>query len=105
MNNLRIAEIGILVDRCGISQASGFLHFFEGWVIFLACLIMLYSEALLLQRLRPRRSSVYEALDLDWSSFARRTRQLGMSAVSRQLVLSSFLVVLATVFWLVSPAR
>ena len=38
MNSVRIGIIGILVDRYGIGQAEGFLHFFEGWVIFLACI-------------------------------------------------------------------
>ena len=35
MNSVRIGIIGVLVDRYGIGQAEGFLHFFEGWVIFL----------------------------------------------------------------------
>ena len=38
MNSVRIGIIGILVDRYGIGQAEGFLHFFEGWVIFLSCI-------------------------------------------------------------------
>ena len=38
MNALRIGVIGVLVDRYGIGQAEGFLHFFEGWVIFLSCI-------------------------------------------------------------------
>ena len=28
----------LLVDRYGIGQAEGFLHVFEGWVVFLACI-------------------------------------------------------------------
>ena len=42
MNALRIGVIGVLVDRYGIGQAEGFLHFFEGWVIFLACIAILF---------------------------------------------------------------
>jgi exosortase D (VPLPA-CTERM-specific) len=34
MNSFRIGVIGILVDSYGIEQAEGFLHFFEGWVVF-----------------------------------------------------------------------
>ena len=37
MNSVRIGVIGVLVNRYGIEQAEGFLHFFEGWVIFAAC--------------------------------------------------------------------
>ena len=36
MNAVRIGIIGILVDRYGIAQAEGFLHLFEGWVVFLS---------------------------------------------------------------------
>ncbi len=44
MNSFRIAMIGVLVNRFGISQAEGFLHFFEGWVIFVACIALLFLE-------------------------------------------------------------
>lgn len=37
MNSFRIGVIGVLVDNWGISQAEGFLHDFEGWIIFMAC--------------------------------------------------------------------
>ena len=42
MNALRIGVIGVLVDRYGIGQAEGFLHFFEGWIIFLSCIALLF---------------------------------------------------------------
>jgi exosortase D (VPLPA-CTERM-specific) len=48
MNSLRIGIIGVLVDRFGIAQAEGFLHEFEGWVIFMACLGLLLLECRLL---------------------------------------------------------
>ena len=46
MNCIRIALVGVLVDRYGTDQAEGFLHLFEGWVIFVACLGLLLVEAL-----------------------------------------------------------
>ena len=42
MNCLRIGVIGVLVDRFGSAQAEGFLHLFEGWIIFMACVAVLY---------------------------------------------------------------
>ena len=44
MNSLRIGIIGVLVDRFGIAQAEGFLHQFEGWVIFMTCIGILLLE-------------------------------------------------------------
>jgi exosortase D (VPLPA-CTERM-specific) len=51
MNSFRIGVIGVLVDRYGQEQATGFLHFFEGWVVFMLCLVFLTLEAWLLLRL------------------------------------------------------
>ncbi len=50
MNGFRIGVVGFLVDRWGPSMAEGALHFFEGWVIFLACSILLACEMYLLAR-------------------------------------------------------
>ncbi|MEO0860876.1 MAG: VPLPA-CTERM-specific exosortase XrtD [Pseudomonadota bacterium] len=52
LNAARIGVIGMLVDRHGISQAEGFLHVFEGWVIFGLCLVVLAGVAWALSRLR-----------------------------------------------------
>ncbi|HYD32268.1 MAG TPA: VPLPA-CTERM-specific exosortase XrtD [Azospirillaceae bacterium] len=50
MNALRIAVIGILVDRHGIAMAEGALHFFEGWLVFVVCIAILLVEIQLLMR-------------------------------------------------------
>ena len=50
MNSLRIGIIGILVENWGQGMADGFLHYFEGWIIFIACLALLLGEMWLLNR-------------------------------------------------------
>ena len=62
MNSLRIAAVGLLVERWGIGMADGFLHYFEGWIIFMACLLLLLAEVWLFERFAARRP-VYEALN------------------------------------------
>ncbi len=57
MNSFRIGVIGILVDSYGIEQAEGFLHFFEGWIIFLACIGILFLMAVVLQQLSSRHAA------------------------------------------------
>lgn len=42
MNSFRIAVTGVLVNRFGTEAAEGFLHYFEGWVIFTACLALMF---------------------------------------------------------------
>ncbi len=51
MNSFRIAVIGILVDNWGIAMAEGFLHDFEGWIIFMACMVLLFIEMFILTKI------------------------------------------------------
>jgi len=48
MNSFRIGVIGLLVENWGISMAEGFIHDFEGWIVFMACFIILFFEMWLL---------------------------------------------------------
>ena len=50
MNSFRIALVGVLIDHWGPQDADGFLHMFEGWVIFLACAGVLVAEITVLAR-------------------------------------------------------
>lgn len=55
MNSVRIAVVGLLVQRWGNEMADGFLHFFEGWIIFLACLLILLLLIWVFERFGVRR--------------------------------------------------
>lgn len=56
MNSIRIGIIGVLVEYWGIAMAEGFLHDFEGWIIFMACFSILLLEMWLLANISSRRS-------------------------------------------------
>lgn len=64
MNSFRIGVIGVLVDRWGVSMAEGFLHDFEGWVIFMACTAVLIVEMWVLTKLGRERRSLGEVFRL-----------------------------------------
>lgn len=51
MNSFRIAITGVLSDRYGPSHTEGFLHFFEGWVVFVLCIILLLGVVVGISRL------------------------------------------------------
>jgi exosortase D (VPLPA-CTERM-specific) len=55
MNGFRIGVVGATVDRWGPRMAEGVLHFFEGWIIFIASAFILILEAYLLARFSGRR--------------------------------------------------
>ena len=63
MNSFRIAVTGVLVNRWGTEAAEGFLHYFEGWVIFSACLVLMFVLMAVLARLA--RKSMSEVFDPD----------------------------------------
>jgi exosortase D (VPLPA-CTERM-specific) len=54
MNGFRIGMVGVTVDRWGSGMADEVLHFFEGWVIFVACAGLLVAEIFILARLSGR---------------------------------------------------
>jgi len=97
MNSLRIGIIGILVDNFGIAQAEGFLHLFEGWVIFMMCFALLLTEAWVLLRLTGDPRSLRELLSFDGPAARTgtpvvRTRELGRPAVVMLLILLAAVV-------------
>ncbi|MCP4934225.1 MAG: VPLPA-CTERM-specific exosortase XrtD, partial [bacterium] len=65
MNSFRIGVIGVLVDNWGQSMAEGFLHDFEGWVVFIACAGLLVLEMWLLAKIGKNKMSLSEAFALD----------------------------------------
>jgi exosortase D (VPLPA-CTERM-specific) len=65
MNSFRIGVIGVLVNNWGQEQADGFLHYFEGWVIFMACLVILLIEMAVLARIGRTRAKLHEVFGLE----------------------------------------
>lgn len=57
MNSVRIAVTGILVQQFGTEHAEGFIHLFEGWVVFLFCLAMLFGIIVILGRISGRKNA------------------------------------------------
>ncbi len=65
MNSFRIGVIGVAVDRWGIEMAEGALHFFEGWVIFMACVAILFLEIWLFVRFTGGKRSFTDAFRIE----------------------------------------
>lgn len=100
MNSFRIGMIGILVDKYGIEQADGFLHFFEGWVIFSSCVAILFIMAILLQRLTPDPKPLSEAIDLDTKGFGPILARLPGIHSSVAMICAALLTGCVSSLWL-----
>ena len=104
MNSFRIGVIGVLVNAYGIEHAEGFLHFFEGWVIFIACIAILFAMAVALQRLTPNPLPLSEAIDLDTGGLAPiMGRVLGIQA-SRALAVGAVVTLAASGAWMAAQS-
>lgn len=65
MNSFRIGVIGVLVEYYGIEQAEGFLHDFEGWIIFMACMGILFIEMAVLARIGKNKKKLSEVFGIE----------------------------------------
>jgi exosortase D (VPLPA-CTERM-specific) len=105
MNSLRIGVIGALVDRYGIAQAEGFLHVFEGWVVFLSCIAILFGLAVLMRRLTGDRTPLGDAIDLDFTGLGAEARRALTVAPSRALAFAALATLALSAAWALTPSR
>lgn len=104
MNSFRIAMIAVLVNSYGIGQAEGFLHFFEGWVIFGACIGILFLTAFALQRLTPNPLPFNDTLDLDFDGFGGQARRFLRIGPSVGLIVAGLVSLAITAAFVLTPA-
>jgi exosortase D (VPLPA-CTERM-specific) len=50
MNSVRVGVIGVTVEHWGIAMAEGFLHEFQGWMVFMISMALMIGEIALLNR-------------------------------------------------------
>ncbi|MDH5531272.1 MAG: VPLPA-CTERM-specific exosortase XrtD [Paracoccaceae bacterium] len=106
MNSVRIAIAGIIVQYYGLDWLDGFTHFFEGWVIFIACILILFALARIMLFFNTARMSLAEALDLETDGLLAQTGRLRFIQPSHAMILAALLMVGAAVGWQVAvPER
>jgi exosortase D (VPLPA-CTERM-specific) len=105
MNSVRIAVGGVLVQYLGIEWLEGFTHFFEGWVIFIACILILFLLARIMLFLHPQKMSLVEALDLETDGLLQQAMRLQFVQPSRALITATGLMLAAILAWQSVPDR
>lgn len=103
MNSFRIGVIGMLVDRYGIAQAEGFLHYFEGWVIFTACVGLLFLLAILMQRLQRTPKPLSETLDIDFTGLGGQLARVWSIPLSKTLMIGAVITLAVSTLWVAGP--
>lgn len=105
MNSVRIAIAGVVVDRYGTDFVEGMTHFMEGWVIFLACVLILFGLARLMLMLNPRKMTLSEALDLQVDGLGPQAARLRLIEPSRALIAVALAMTAGALAWALIPPR
>ncbi len=105
MNSVRIAVAGIIVQYWGLDWLEGFTHFFEGWVIFLICILILFTLARIMLLFQSTRMGLAEALDLETEGVIEQFRRIRLVRASSAMIASAVIMVLASVVWTALPER
>lgn len=105
MNSVRIAVAGVIVQQYGVEWLEGFTHFFEGWVIFLICILLLFALSWLMLRMNPAKMSVAEALDLDTTDVVPQALRIRFVQPSTALVLAGLGTIAVATALAMAPDR
>jgi hypothetical protein len=105
MNSFRVGTIGVMVEHWGVGMAEGFLHEFQGWVVFMVSGAIMVLEMILLARIGHCTQAV--ARSSSGSSFQLpRRRSTGRSAPGAgQSVRERGVLILAAAVSLSLPER
>jgi exosortase D (VPLPA-CTERM-specific) len=105
MNSVRIAVAGIVVQYYGLDWLDGFTHFFEGWVIFVACIMILFLLAWLLLFIHPKRPTMAQALDLDTANIMPQLARLQYVRPSKAMIGAAVAAMIALGGMMAMPER
>ena len=105
MNSARIGVIGVMVDNWGPSMAEGFLHDFEGWVVFMACTGVLVAEMWLLAKIGKDKLPLREAFGLEFPAPSPKDAQVQYRTLSKPLIATALIVAVVAVLSTAMPER
>jgi exosortase D (VPLPA-CTERM-specific) len=107
MNSVRVGIIGVTVDRWGIAMAEGFLHEFQGWMIFMLSAALMVGEIAVLNGIRRESAGWRQLFGVEFPAptprgSPERARAFPISFVVATVLLLGFV---ATMFALPRPVE
>ncbi len=105
MNSFRIGAIGVMVEYWGQEMAEGFLHDFEGWVIFMSCIAILIGEMWLLAKIGKDKLPLREAFGLDFPEPTPDDAEIRYRKIPMQFYVSLGLLVAVALSVIALPDR
>lgn len=105
INSLRIGVIGATVEYWGSSMAEGLLHDFEGWFMFMICVVLLIGEMSLLARLGHHPQPLHAVFGLEAPEAIAQGTPVNYRRFSAPMLASGLLLALVGAVSLEAPAR
>jgi len=105
LNSFRIGIIGVLVEYWGPSMAQGFLHDFEGWVVFMVCTGILVLEMWGLARIGNERRPLRQVFGLDFPESVPQDAQFRDRPLGRTYWTAAVVVAVLAITFFMLPAK
>jgi exosortase D (VPLPA-CTERM-specific) len=93
MNSVRIGVIGVMVEYWGIAMAEGFLHEFQGWMVFMVSMLLMIGEVALLNRFGRGNGSWREVFGVELPAPSPKGVPIRSRSVPAPLVAGTVLLV------------
>lgn len=105
MNSLRIGIIGVTVEYWGKEMAEGFIHDFEGWIVFMACTAVLFLEMWILTKLGHDKRSLRTVFGLDFPAPTPKDANIQYRAWPKPFIIAAIVLGLVAILTVSMPER
>ena len=105
MNSFRIGAIGVTVEYWGPEMAEGVLHDFEGWAVFMSCIVILIGEMWVLSKIGKDKLPLQEAFGLDFPEPTPKDAEIQYRKISKQFYVSFVMIALVAASVFALPER
>jgi len=103
MNSGRIGTIGLMVEHWGIGMAEGFLHQFQGWMVFMLSAALLLGEIALLNRIGYENGTWRELFGVEFPAATPKGAVLRSRPLPRTFLVAGAVLVAFVLVALVLP--
>lgn len=103
MNSFRIGAIGVTVEYWGIEMAEGFLHDFEGWFIFMACMGVILIEMWVLAKIGGQKRPFQEVFGIEFPADSPKDAIINKRTITSPFIATNVLIVLVALSMLFMP--
>jgi exosortase D (VPLPA-CTERM-specific) len=86
MNSIRVGIIGVMVEHWGIAMAEGFLHEFQGWVVFMASAALMLGEIAVLNRIGRESGTWRQLFGVEFPAPPPRDAQVRRRTLPRSFI-------------------